>query len=228
VTRILLVEDEPSIAAGVRDDLQLEGYAVDLAVDGDAAAIQGAQGRYDLILLDLMLPKKDGFSVCRELRAANVHTPIIMLTALGQEVDKVLGLELGADDYITKPFSRRELQSRVKAALRRSAMSIGPSGDVHQCSDGLTIDFQRCEVRRSGQAMQLTALEIKLLRAFLSRRGQVLTIDQLNEAAWGKGVFITDRVVYTHMNNLRRKIESDPEEPRHLITMRGVGYRFDS
>ena len=228
MTRILLVEDEPSIAAGVRDDLQLEGYSVDLAVDGDSAAVQGARGHYDLILLDLMLPKKDGFSVCRELRAANVHTPIIMLTARGQEVDKVLGLELGADDYITKPFSRRELQSRVKAALRRGAMSIGPMGDVHEFADGLTIDFRRCEVRRSGQAVELTALEIKLLRAFLSRRGQVVTIDQLNETAWGKGVFITDRVVYTHMNNLRRKIESDAQQPRHLITVRGVGYRFDS
>jgi DNA-binding response OmpR family regulator len=227
MTRILLVEDEPTIAAGVRDDLQLEGYAVDLAVDGDTAAARGAQGQYDLILLDLMLPKKDGFTVCRELRAANVRTPIIMLTARGQEADKVLGLELGADDYITKPFSRRELQSRVKAALRRGAMSTGPSADVYEF-DGLTIDFKRCEIRKGDRTLELTALEIKLLRAFLTCRGQVLTIDQLNEAAWGKGVFITDRVVYTHMNNLRKKVEADPQAPRHLITVRGVGYRFDS
>ena len=227
MTRILLVEDEPSLAAGVRDDLQAEGYTVDLAVDGQAAADQGAQGQYDLILLDVMLPKKDGFAVCRELRAGNIHTPIIMLTARAQEIDKVLGLELGADDYITNPFSRRELHSRVKAALRRGSLNSGPSAEIYEL-DGLTIDFRRCEVRRRGKTAELTALEIKLLRAFLGRRGQVVTIDQLNEAAWGKGVFITDRVVYTHINNLRKKIEDNPQAPRHLVTVRGVGYRFDS
>ena len=227
MTRILLVEDEPSLAAGVRDDLQAEGYTVDLVVDGQAAAAQGAQGQYDLILLDVMLPKKDGFTVCRELRAGNIHTPIIMLTARAQEIDKVLGLELGADDYITKPFSRRELHSRVKAALRRGSLSAGPPAEIYEL-DGLTIDFRRCEFRRHGKVMELTALEIKLLRTFLGRRGQVVTIDQLNEAAWGKGVFITDRVVYTHINNLRKKIEDDPQTPRRLVTVRGVGYRFDS
>ena len=228
MTRILLVEDEPSIAAGVRDDLQLEGYTVDLATDGDNAAVRGLEGQYDLILLDLMLPKKDGFSVCRELRAANVRTPIIMLTARGQEADKVLGLEFGADDYITKPFSRRELQSRVKAILRRSAMNTSPAwADVYEF-DSLKVDFRRCEIQKLGKTVELTALELKLLRAFLARRGEVLTIDQLNEAVWGKDVFITDRVVYTHMNNLRKKIEANPQAPRHLITVRGVGYRFDS
>jgi len=227
MTRILLVEDEPSIAAGVRDDLQVEGYTVDLAVDGDSAAVRGLQGQYDLILLDLMLPKKDGFTVCRELRAANVRTPIIMLTARGQEADKVLGLEFGADDYITKPFSRRELQSRVKAALRRSTMNAGPSAEVYEFV-GLKIDFRRCEIVNGERTVKLTALELKLLRALLARRGEVLTIDQLNAAVWGKDVFITDRVVYTHMNNLRNKLEADPQAPRHLITVRGVGYRFDA
>jgi two-component system alkaline phosphatase synthesis response regulator PhoP len=227
MTRILLVEDEPTIAAGVCDDLRLEGYSVDLVTDGATAAIRGVKEEYDLILLDVMLPKKDGFTVCRELRSAGVRTPVLMLTARGQESDKVLGLELGADDYITKPFSRRELHSRVKAALRRSAMNSGPAAEVSEFGD-VKIDFARCQVWKNGQAVEVTALELKLLRALIERRGKVLTIDQLNEAVWGKNVFITNRVVYTHMNNLRRKIEMDPQNPRHLITVRGVGYRFDS
>jgi two-component system alkaline phosphatase synthesis response regulator PhoP len=226
MARILLVEDEPAIAAGVKDDLELEGYSVDLVTDGAAAAEKGLQGQYDLILLDVMLPKKDGFTICRELRAAGVRAPIVMLTARGQEVDKVVGLELGADDYVTKPFSRRELQARVKAALRRSMMTTDQPAQVYQFGD-VKIDFGRCEASRHGKPVELTALELKLLRTFLSRRGQVLTIDQLNQEAWGKDVFITDRVVYTHMNNLRKKIERDPQNPRHLITVRGVGYRFD-
>ena len=224
--RILLVEDEPSLAAGVRDDLQFEGYVVDVVTDGAAASFQGLQGQYDLILLDVMLPRKDGFTVCRELRGAGVRTPVIMLTARGQEADKVLGLELGADDYITKPFSRRELQSRVKAALRRGAMA-GPTGDTYQF-DNFLIDFGRCELKNGEQLVDVTALELKLLRTLITHRGQVLTIDQLSSAVWGKDVFITNRVIYTHMNNLRKKIEPDPQNLRHLITVRGVGYRFDS
>jgi len=227
MTRILLVEDEPSIAAGVHDDLELEGYSVDVVTDGISAAARGTEGQYDLILLDLMLPKKDGLIVCRELRAAGVRTPVIMLTARGQEADKVLGLELGADDYITKPFSRRELQSRVKAALRRGAMGSSSAPDIYKF-DRLKIDLGRCEVLRNSRPVDVTALELRLLRTLLARRGQVVTIDQLNEAVWGKDVFITNRVVYTHMNNLRKKIEADPQKPRHLITVRGVGYRFDS
>jgi len=226
MTRILLVEDEPSIAAGVRDDLQFEGYTVDVVGDGISASSRGLQGQYDLILLDIMLPRKDGFTVCRELRDAGVHTPVIMLTARGQEADKVLGLEFGADDYITKPFSRRELQSRVKAALRRGAMTIGPKADAYEF-DNIKVDFQRCELWKNAQPIELTALEFKLLRTLITRRGQVLTIDQLGESVWGKDVFITNRVVYTHMNNLRRKIEEDTQNPRHLVTVRGIGYRFD-
>src|SRR5262245_10374558 len=227
MNRILLVEDEPAIAAGVRDDLEFEGYTVEVVGDGASAAQRGCEGQFDLILLDVMLPKKDGFTVCRELRASGVRTPVIMLTARGQESDKVLGLELGADDYITKPFSRRELQSRVKAAIRRNTMSSAQPSDVYAIGD-LKIDFSSCEVSRNGELIEMTALELKILRALLARRGQVLTIDELNEAVWGKNVFITNRVVYTHMNNLRKKIETDPSEPRHLITVRGIGYRFDS
>ncbi len=226
MTRILLVEDEPSIAAGVRDDLQFEGYIVDVVTDGGAASSLGLQGQYDLILLDVMLPVKDGFTVCRELRDAGMRTPVIMLTARGQEADKVLGLEFGADDYITKPFSRRELQSRVKAALRRGAMTATLPADVYEFNN-LKVDFQRCELWKDSRLVEVTALELKLLRTLSTHRSQVLTIDQLSDAVWGKDVFITNRVVYTHMNNLRKKIETDPQNPRHLITVRGVGYRFD-
>ena len=200
---------------------------MDVVTDGAAASSTGLQGQYDLILLDVMLPRKDGFAVCRELRGAGVRTPVIMLTARGQEADKVLGLELGADDYITKPFSRRELQSRVKAALRRGAMTTSPTADAYQF-DNFFIDFGRCELKNGEQRVDVTALELKLLRTLITHRGQVLTIDQLAEAVWGKDVFITNRVIYTHMNNLRKKIEPDPQNPRHLITVRGVGYRFDS
>jgi DNA-binding response OmpR family regulator len=227
MARILLVEDEPVLATGVKDDLVLEGYGVDLVADGAAAVERGLGGTYDLILLDIMLPKKDGFTVCRELRAAGLTTPIVMLTARGQEVDKVVGLELGADDYITKPFGRRELQARVKAALRRAAIGSDPPPRTWEFGD-VVIDFGRCQAFRGGALIDLTALEFKLLRTFLAHRGQVLSIDRLSREVWGEEVFLSDRVVYTHMNNLRRKIEADPRNPRHLITVRGLGYRFDT
>ncbi len=226
MTRILLVEDEPAIAAGVKDDLELEGYSVDVATDGAAASERAQKGQYDLIVLDLMLPKKDGMTVCREIRAAGLHMPIIMLTAKAQEVDKVLGLELGADDYVTKPFSRRELLARVKSALRRGALAAAPAAQVYEFDD-LRIDFGRYEVSRDGQRIELTAMEFKLLRAFLARAGQVLTLDEIVHAVWGKDAFVSDRVLYTHMNNLRNKIEPDPQRARHIVTIRGVGYRFD-
>ncbi len=226
MTRILLVEDEPTIAAGVRDDLELEGYSVEVVTDGASAATKGLQGQYDLILLDVMLPAKDGFTVCRELRAAGVRTPVVMLTARGQEVDKVLGLELGADDYITKPFSRRELQARVKAALRRGVITSEQPAQVYEFDD-IRIDFGRCQAWRGSRPIDFTAQEFKLLRALLAHRGQVLTLDQLARQVWGESAFISDRVIYTHMNNLRNKMEADPQKPRHLITVRGMGYRFD-
>ncbi len=226
MARIMLVEDEPTIAAGVQDDLELEGYSVELAADGVTAAEKALRGQHDLILLDVMLPGKDGFTVCRELRAAGVRTPIIMLTAKTQEIDKVLGLELGADDYITKPFSRRELLARVKAALRRSAMTADQPAQVCEFDD-VRIDFGRFEAWRGGRKIELTALEFRLLEALLRHRGRVLSIDRLCREVWGEEVFISDRVIYTHMNNLRKKIEADPQRPRHLITVRGAGYRFD-
>jgi len=223
--RILVVEDEPTIATGLHDDLELEGYAVEVVDNGSAALKRILEGGFDLILLDVMLPGTDGFTVCREARIQGVRTPIIMLTAKGREVDKVVGLELGADDYVTKPFSPRELLARVKAVLRRGQDEAKPLSSYHFAD--ITVDFNRFEVLRKGEKIDLTAMEFKLLRAFLDHRGRVLTIDELLQKVWGEDVFLTDRVVYTHVNNLRGKIEEDPRNPRLLISVRGIGYRFD-
>jgi DNA-binding response OmpR family regulator len=225
MSRILIVEDEPSIALGLEDDLKIEGYEVEVVTDGATAFSRAADGQYDLLLLDVMLPKKDGFAVCRELRQAGVRTPIVLLTAKSQEIDKVVGLEIGADDYVTKPFSPRELMARIKAVLRRTEQPPAPV-PIYRAGD-LTLDFGRFEAARGESRIELTALEFKLLRAFVAHRGQVLAHDQIIEQVWGKDVFLTDRVIYTHINNLRRKIEANPAEPVLLVGVRGVGYRFD-
>ena len=224
--RILVIEDEPTIAMGLQDDLRLEGHIVDLVTDGLAGEAAALGNQHDLILLDLMLPSKDGLSVCRSLRMAGVHTPIIMLTARSQELDKVLGLELGADDYITKPFSPRELVARINAVLRRTNDPPAGTPPVIRTGD-LTIDFGRFEVSRNGRPIDLTAIEFKLLRALVAHRGQVLTHDQIIEEVWGKDIFLSDRVIYTHVNNLRQKIEATPGTPRLVVGVRSVGYRFD-
>ena len=223
--RILVVEDEPTIATGLQDDLEQESYAVEVVSDGTAAIKRILEGEFDLILLDVMLPGADGFTVCREARMKGVRTPIIMLTAKGQEVDRIVGLELGADDYVTKPFSPRELLARIKAVLRRTN-NAPESGSSYQFAD-ITVDFDRFEVLRKGKKIDLTAMEFKLLHAFLEHRGQVLTIDELLRGIWGEDVFLTDRVIYTHVNNLRNKIEADPRNPKLLVSVRGIGYRFD-
>jgi len=220
---ILVVEDESAIAIGLKDDLELEGFQVDVVEDGVAAMDAVARKSYDLVLLDIMLPKKDGLTVCRELRASGLRTPIILLTARQEEVDKIRGLNLGADDYVTKPFSPRELNARIHAVLRRSP----PTGSVRKFGD-VVVDFSRAEVKRAGLKIDLTALEFKLLRHFLDHSGEVLSLDRLIELVWGKDVFLTDRVVYTHVNNLRSKIEENPTLPRHIISVRGMGYRFDN
>jgi two-component system alkaline phosphatase synthesis response regulator PhoP len=223
VARILVVEDEPALSICLANDLKLEGYEVEVAGDGETAIEKGRQPKFDLILLDVMLPRKDGFEVCRELRRAGVRTPIILLTARTQEAEKVLGLELGADDYVTKPFSPRELRARIKVALRRTAAVVPRTyqfGDVE-------VDFQRCQLRRRGKAVEVTPLELKLLEAFVCSPGRTLTRAQLLDQVWGPGTFITDRVVDNHITRLRKKIEATPGEPRYLVSVRGIGYRFD-
>ena len=223
MTKILVVEDESSIATVLRDDLIIEGYEVEIARDGDAACQQARQNSFDLILLDLMLPRKDGFAVCRELRRLGNKTPIIMLTARAHEAEKVLGLELGADDYVTKPFSPLELRARIKAVLRRAA------GETHESFSfgGIEVDLARCQAYRDETAVDLTATEFKLLSTFIRNRGRVLSRERLLDAVWGSDSSPTDRVVDNHIMNLRRKIEPNPEEPRYLTSVRGLGYRFD-
>ncbi len=223
MSRILIVEDDADLAFGLEDDLKAEGYQVEVVRDGVIASRRAREEPWDLILLDVMLPGRDGFEVCRDLRRAGLRTPIVMLTAKAQEAEKVLGLELGADDYVTKPFSPRELRARIKAALRRAS---GDVPDVYQFGD-IEVDFRRAELRRHGTPVDATSLEIKLLGAFIRNRGHVLSRDQLLEAAWGSGTFVADRTVDHHIVNLRRKIEPRPEEPRYLVSVRGVGYRFD-
>ena len=221
--RILVVEDESSIAFALQLDLESEGYEVEIEPDGERALKRAKKESFDLILLDVMLPRKDGFEVCRELRLGGSKTPIIMLTAKSQEAEKVLGLETGADDYVTKPFSPRELRARVKAVLRRTEeddLSLYRFGDVE-------VDFNRCELRRAGKIIELTALDFKLLTTFVRNSGRVLTRDRLLDLVWGPVTFVTDRVVDNHVVTLRKKIEPENSEPRYIVSVRGMGYRFD-
>src|SRR5215471_643152 len=224
MTRILVVEDEPAIALGLEDDLKMEGYAVEVASDGNTASRRARESQFDLILLDVMLPGKDGFDVCRELRKAGLRTPIIMLTAKAQEAEKILGLDIGADDYVTKPFSPKELRARIRVALRRNAPS--EAQQVYRFGD-VEVDATRCELRREGAVVETTPTEFKLLSAFIRNRGRVLSREKLLDEAWGQGTFLTDRVVDNHIVALRKKIEREPAEPRYLISVRGIGYRFD-
>jgi DNA-binding response OmpR family regulator len=223
MSRILIVEDDTDLAFGISDDLQVEGYEVEVISDGETALRRACEDHWDLILLDIMLPGRDGFEVCRKLRHAEVHTPIIMLTAKTQEAEKVLGLELGADDYVTKPFSPRELRARVKAVLRRTE---GEIPETYRFAD-IEVDFTRGELRRSGIPEDMTVLETKLLAAFIKNRGRILSREQLLDAAWGRDVYVTDRAVDAHIVQIRRKIEPDSKNPRYLVSIRGLGYRFD-
>jgi len=224
MTKILVVEDEPGIALGLEDDLREEGYEVELAGDGTDASRRARTKEFDLILLDVMLPGKDGFDVCRDIRRAGLKTPIILLTAKAHEAEKILGLDLGADDYVTKPFSPRELRARIRAVLRRREPQ--ESGEIYRFDD-LEVDSGRGELRRAGRAVEITATEFKLLTTFLRNRGRLLTRDKLLDEAWGRDKSVTDRVVDNHIVSLRRKIEREPAEPRYLVSVRGLGYRFD-
>ncbi len=223
MAKILIVEDDASIALGLRSDLTLEGYDVEVARDGEDALRRAREASFDLVLLDVMLPKKDGFAVCRELRRSGVSAAIIVLTARGEEAEKVLGLELGADDYVTKPFSPLELRARIKAVLRRGG---GDSPESYRFGD-VTVNATRGDATRAGIPVDLTAIEFKLLTMFIRLRGRVLSRDQILDQVWGRAGAPTDRVVDNHIMNLRRKIEARPDDPQFLVSLRGMGYRFD-
>ena len=223
MSRILVVEDEPAIALALQTDLRLEGYEVEVAEDGESASQRARDEPFDLILLDIMLPGKDGFAVCREVRSAGVKVPILMLTAKAQEAEKVLGLELGADDYVTKPFSALELRARIKALLRRTEDA---TPEVQRFGD-LEIDFGRIEVRRADVALDVTPIEFKILAALVKRGGRVVSRNCLLDLVWGENTYGSDRVIDNHVANLRKKLEDDPKKPRYVISVRGVGYRFD-
>lgn len=224
MTRILVVEDDPAICSCLEGDLRLEGYEVEIQRDGDAASVRLKAAAFDLIILDVMLPGRDGFEVCREARLHGIRTPVLMLTARAEEAEKVMGLEIGADDYVTKPFSPRELRARIKALLRRSS-DAAPIRS-YQFGDAI-VDFGRYEIRRGSMSIELTPLELRLLTALIRAKGRTLTRDQLLNEVWGDGTFVTDRVVDNHITHLRKKIEPDPASPRYVVSVRGVGYRFE-
>jgi DNA-binding response OmpR family regulator len=223
--RILLVDDEQSIQTLLSYPLRKDGYHVTSALDGGEALQRFEEGRFDLVILDLMLPRLDGVEVCRQLRSHS-QVPIIMLTAKGSETDKVAGLEVGADDYITKPFSMREFRSRVKAALRRSRMGGETREEAPiECGE-LTIDFDRRMVTLRGEEVRVTYVEFEILGALARSPGRVLTRETLLEHVWGDSEYRDPRTVDVHIRHLREKLEGDPKQPEFLFTVRGVGYRF--
>ena len=221
--RILIVEDEPNILLSIEEDLRRQGHTTEVVTDGLAGLQRGREERWDLILLDVMLPKMDGFDVCSALRRAGVRTPIVMLTARTQEAEKELGLDSGADDYVTKPFGLRELRARIRAQLRRAERDEPAVWRFGDCE----VDFDRGELRRASKRLEVTPLELRLLAVFHRSHGRLLSRGQLIESAWTPGIAITDRAVDTHVFNLRQKIEPDPSRPRYLVGVRGLGYRFE-
>jgi DNA-binding response OmpR family regulator len=223
--RILIIEDERAIRLALEDDFLAEGYQVDSATTGNVGLQKGTEGNYDIILLDIMLPEMDGFEVLKEFRRRDVLTPVIMLTAKSQEIDKILGLEFGADDYVTKPFSPRELQSRVKAVLRRA--NIKPGDASAKFSFGkITVDFEKYECFKGHRNIVLTTLEFDLLKYLIDNKGKVVSRNQIMNEVWGPDIFVAPRTIDTHVLNLRKKVEDDPAKPGWIIGIRGRGYKF--
>jgi DNA-binding response OmpR family regulator len=224
MSRIVIIEDDPAILRGLADNLKFESYEVHTASDGEAGYVLIKEKKPDLIILDLMLPKLSGYEVCRKARDEGITTPIMMLTARGEEGDRVLGLDLGADDYVTKPFSVRELMARVRALLRRANPSNASPDELR--FDDVVIDFRSYEARKGDQTLEMTRKEFGVLRLLASRPGEVVTRDELLNEVWGLENYPTTRTVDNHIATLRAKLENNPSEPRHLLTVHGVGYKL--
>jgi two-component system alkaline phosphatase synthesis response regulator PhoP len=222
--KVLIVEDDESMAAALRDGFEYESYRVTVAKDGAEGLRLATEGSPDLIVLDVMLPKTSGLDVCKRIRASGNDVPIIMLTARGQEIDKVVGLKSGADDYVTKPFGFMELMARVEAVLRRAGHASQRTG-VCRFGD-VEVDFAGCEARKGGRAIRLSALELRLLEYFVAHTGEVLSRERLLNAVWSYDSGSLSRTVDMHVAKLRRKIEDRHDDPRHIVTVHGVGYKF--
>lgn len=223
-SRILIVEDEPAMVQGLRDNFEFEGYEVISAEDGVAGLERALSDDPDLVVLDVMMPRMSGLDVCKQLKSKRPGLPIIMLTARGQEIDKVVGLELGADDYVTKPFSIRELMARVKAVMRRVSPQA-PVAEVYRFSD-VEVNVRSNEVIRGGKPVDLSAKEFALLAYFVAHPAETLSRDRLLDAVWGYENYPNTRTVDTHIVHLRQKLEPNPEEPRFILTIHGTGYKF--
>jgi two-component system alkaline phosphatase synthesis response regulator PhoP len=225
VKRLLLVEDEPGLVLTLSDRLVAEGYEVTTVGDGNAAVEVATRELYDVIVLDVMLPGRDGFDVCRSLRQRGVSSAIVMLTARGQLVDRVVGLKLGADDYLTKPFEMAELLARLEAVLRRAPAPAAAGAERYRFGS-VQVDFRRAEVTRDGVAVELSALEFKLLRYFIEHRGATLSRDELLNEVWGYDAMPSTRTVDVHVAWLRQKLEDHPRRPQFILTVHGLGYKF--
>ncbi len=222
--QILIIEDDPAIRIGMKETLTSEGYSVQEADTGTKGFEIASQKYFDLILLDLILPGKDGLEICRDLRNNGVKTPIVMVTSRKEEIDKILGLEIGADDYVTKPFSIRELLARVKALIRRSTFETGETEEVNFAD--LNINFKKQEMFKGDKPVRLSATEYRILHYFISHEGEVISRDKFLDEVWGYDSFPTTRTVDNYILSLRKKIEDDPANPKHLLTIHKVGYKF--
>ena len=226
--KILVVEDDPSMLMGLKDNLEFENYEVLTARTGPDGLKMAQSNQFDLIVLDLMLPQMDGFEVCRQIRAKDEDIPIIMLTAKAQEVDKVVGLKLGADDYITKPFSVRELLARIEAVLRRQRRKTHPSSPKIQSYEfgKVKVDFRKCLAYKGKEKIDLTHYEVEILKVLIANKEEPISRNRMLDEIWGYELFPTTRTIDNHVVKLRQKLEDDPKDPKHIITVHGIGYKF--
>lgn len=222
--KILIIEDDPAILLGLKDSLENEHYEVNSETDGEKGFQNALKNNYDLILLDILLPSKDGMDICRELRLKGITIPVLMLTSKKEEIDKILGLEIGADDYVTKPFSIRELHARIRALLRRND-SMRVEVEAYSFSN-VHLDFKKQEALKNSKPIQLSSTEFNILKYLIQREGEVISRDQFLDEVWGYDAFPSTRTVDNYILSIRKQIEDDPANPKHLITIHKAGYKF--